>query len=206
MIAARIIVRNDQGRIMWKDGTSILQTGNETILAAVNRELAVRNQASKQTSLIRHSLPFEDISSDDDDDLDYIVKDGQVYAAIRPKEDKKPKKKDHQPAKKKLIFNGVDIPKHPIKQEDPVPDPHNVMPHPMVFDTPDHPFDFLDDDMFMEDVSLELPEGKPKKKKLQKTRPNGTPLTVKPENFNLRTREQIQKEADDKFKEKTPPQ
>src|SRR6266481_2343248 len=206
MIAAGIIVRNDQGRIMWKDGTSIFRTGNETILAAVNRELAVRNQASKQTSLIRHSLPFEDVSSSDDDDMDYIVKDGQVYAAIRPKEDKKPKKKDHQPAKKKLIFDGVDIPKRPIKQEDPVPDPHIVMPPPMVFDTPDHPFDPLDDDMFMEDVSLELPEGKPKKKKLQKTRPDGAPLTVKPEHFDLRTREQIQKEADDKAKERTPPQ
>src|SRR6266481_10100528 len=60
--------------------------------------------------------------------MDYIVKDGQVYAAIQPKEDKKPKKKDHQPAKKKLIFDGVDIPKRPIKQEDPVPDPHIVMP------------------------------------------------------------------------------
>src|SRR6266481_9560849 len=207
MIAAGIIVLNDQGRIMWKDGTSIFRTGNETILAAVNRELAVRNQASKQTSLIRHSLPFEDVSSSDDNDMDYIVKDGQVYAAIRPKEDKKPKKKDHQPAKKKLIFDGVDIPKRPIKQDDPVPDPHIVMPPPMVFDTPDHPFDPLDDDVFMEDVSIELPEGKPKKKKLQKTRPDGAPLTVKPEHFDLRTREQIQKEADDKAaKERTPPQ
>src|SRR6266481_6034556 len=81
MITAGIIVQNNQGQIMWKDGTSIFRTGNETILAAVNRELAVQNQASKQMSLIQHSLPFEDVSSSDDD-TDYIVKDGQVYAAI----------------------------------------------------------------------------------------------------------------------------
>ena len=40
MVQAGTIIRNDTGRIMWKDGTTILHVGNETILAAINRELA----------------------------------------------------------------------------------------------------------------------------------------------------------------------
>ena len=36
MVQAGTIIRNDTGQIMWKDGTTILRVGNETILAAIN--------------------------------------------------------------------------------------------------------------------------------------------------------------------------
>ena len=62
---------------------------------------------------------------------------------------------------------------------------------PMVFDTPEHPYDPQDNDVFMEDVAMELPEMDPqvikkKRKSSLKTRPDGAPLTVKPEHFDLR--------------------
>jgi len=60
------------------------------------------------------------------------------------------------------------------------------MPPPMVFDTPEHPYDPQDDDVFTEDVEMQPPAVKSKKKSSLKTRPDGAPLTVKPEHFDLR--------------------
>ena len=93
-----------------------------------------------------------------------------------------------------MIFDGVDIPqrREPVKEEPkevtiPPSDPQIVMPPPIVFDTPVQPFDIADDDVFMEDVSHEPTKvPKPKKKtSLPKTHPDGAPLTVKPEHFDL---------------------
>jgi len=111
MITAGSIVRGDSGRITWSDGTTIIRVGNETIQAAVNRELGNRNKSARTTSYIRQGLPFEDSFSDDEDKADIIVKNGQVYAAVKPKDDKKPRKKDHKDPKKRIIFDGVEIPK-----------------------------------------------------------------------------------------------
>jgi len=82
------------------------------------------------------------------------------------------------------------------------------MPPPMVFDTPEHPYDPQDDDVFMEDVTMELPEMhspavKSKKKLSLKTRPDGAPLMVKPEHFNLRPRDRPI-DIDEPPKEKKP--
>ena len=95
---------------MWKNGTTILHVGNKTILAAINRELANRNKTTPSTNFICQSLPFEDVTSDEEEKPNIIVKNGQVYAAVKPKDDKKLKKKGHVDPKKRMIFDGVDIP------------------------------------------------------------------------------------------------
>ena len=100
MVQAGTIILNDTGRITWQDGTTILRVGNETILAAINRELANRNKTTPSTNFICQSLPFEDATSDEEDKPDIFVKDGQVYAAVKTKDDKKLKKKGHVDPKK----------------------------------------------------------------------------------------------------------
>ena len=95
-----MIIQNDTGRIMWKDRTTILHVGNETILAAINGELANRNKTTPSTNFICQSLPFEDVTSDEEEKPDIIVKNGQVYAAVKPQVDKKLKKKGHVDPKK----------------------------------------------------------------------------------------------------------
>ena len=95
---------------MWKDGTTILRVGNETILAAINRELANQNKTTPSTNFICQSLPFEDATSDEEEKPDIVVKNGQVYAAIKPTDNKKSKKKGHVDPKKWLLFDGVNIP------------------------------------------------------------------------------------------------
>ena len=87
-----------------------MHVGNETILAAINRELANRNKTTPSTNFICQSLPFEDATSDEEENPDIIVKNGQVYAAIKTKDDKKLKTKGHVDPKKRMIFDGVDIP------------------------------------------------------------------------------------------------
>ena len=110
MVQAGTIIRNDTGQITWRDGTTILCVGNKTILAAINRELATRNKTAPSTNFICQSLPFEDMTSDEEEKPDIIIKKGQVYAAMKPKDDKKLRKKGHVDPKKRMIFDGVDIP------------------------------------------------------------------------------------------------
>ena len=55
-------------------------------------------------------FPLQDVTSDKEDKPNIIVKNGQVYAAVKPKEDKKLKKKAHVDLKKWMIFDRVDIP------------------------------------------------------------------------------------------------
>ena len=105
-----MIIRNDTGRITWKEGTTILWVGNETILAAINRELTNWNKTTPLTNFICQSLPFEDAPSDEEEKPDVIVKNGQVYAAVKPTDDKKSKKKGHVDPKKQIIFDRVNIP------------------------------------------------------------------------------------------------
>ena len=59
MVQAGMIIRNDTGRIMWKDRTTILHVGNETILAAINQELANQNKTTPSTNFICQSLPLK---------------------------------------------------------------------------------------------------------------------------------------------------
>ena len=166
--------------------------GNETILAAINQELTNQNKTSPSTNFICQSLPFEDATSDEEANI--IVKNGQVYAFIKPTDDKKSKKKGHVDPKKWLIFDGVNIPqRHKAVKEElkeamiPPSNPHIVMPPPMVYNTPAQPFNIGDNDIFMEDVSHEPTKvPKPKKKmSLPKTYPDGAPLTVNLSTVNL---------------------
>ena len=127
---------------MWKDGTTILHVGNETILAAINQELVNQNKTTPSTNFICQSLPFEDATSDKEEKPVIIVKNGQVYAAVKLTDDKKLKKKGHVDPKKQMIFDGVDIPQRcePVKEEPKEAtispnDPQIVMPPPIVFDT-----------------------------------------------------------------------
>ena len=139
-----------------------------------------------------------------------------MYAAVKPTDDKKSKEKGHVDPKKQLLFDGVNIPqrREPVKEEPkeatiPPSDPQIVMPPPMVFDTPAQPFDIGDDNIFMEDVSHEPTKvPKPKKKtSLPKTCPDGAPLTVKPEHFDLQSHDRPPMEVDELPKEKkNPPQ
>ena len=106
------------------------------------------------------SLPFEDATSDEEEKPDVIVKNGLVYAAVKPTDNKKLKKKGHVDPKKWVIFDRVNIPQRhePVKEEPkeamiPPSDPHIVMPPPMVYDTPAQPFNIGDGNIFMEDVS-----------------------------------------------------
>ena len=171
MVQAGTIIRNNTGQIMWKDGTTILHIGNETILAAINQELTNQNKTAPMTNFICQSLPFEDATSDKEENSDIIIKNSQVYAAVKPKDNKKLKKKGHVDPKKRMIFDGVDISPRcePVKEEPkeatiPPNNPHIVMPPPMVYDTPAQPFNIGDDDVFMEDVTHE-PSKVPKLKK-----------------------------------------
>ena len=90
MVQAGTIIRNDTGQIMWKNGTTILHddVGSKTILAAINQELANQNKPTPLTNFICQSLPFEDVTTDEEDKPDIIIKNGQVYAAIKPKDNK----------------------------------------------------------------------------------------------------------------------
>ena len=100
----------------------------------------------------------------------------------------------------------------PVKEEPkeatiPPSDPQIVMPLPMVYDTPAQPFDIGDDDVFMEVVSHK-PTKVPKPKKntsLPKTCPDGAPLTVKPEHFDLQSCDRPPMEVDEPPKEKKNP-
>ena len=138
----------------------------------------------------------------------------RFYAAVKPTDNKKSKKKGHVDPKKWLLFARVNIPQRrkPVKEEQkeamiPPSNPQIVMPPPMVFDTPAQPFDIGDDDVFMEDVSHEPTKvPKPKKKtSLPKTHPDGAPLTIKPEHFDLRSRNRPPMEVDEPPKEKKNP-
>ena len=131
-----------------------------------------------------------------------------------PTGNKKLKKKGHVDPKKQLILYGVNIPqrREPVKEEPneatiPPSDPHIVMPPPMVYDTPAQPFDIGNDYVFMEDVSHEPTKvPKPKKKtSLPKTHPDGAPLTIKPEHFDLRSCNRPPMEVDELPKEKKNP-
>ena len=87
-----------------------MRVRNKTILAAINRELANRNKTTPSTNFICQSLPFEDATSNEEEKPDIIIKNGQVYAAVKTKDNKKLKKKGHVDPKKRMIFDGVDIP------------------------------------------------------------------------------------------------
>jgi hypothetical protein len=50
MIKAGTISRNNNRKIIWADGSSILQSGGETILAAINRELTFRSRVNTERS------------------------------------------------------------------------------------------------------------------------------------------------------------
>jgi len=88
------------------------------IQAAVNQELATQNKSAQTTSYIQQSLPFEDILSDEEK-ADIIINNGQAYATVKPKDDKKLGKKDQKDPKKRIIFDGIKIPKSqvPAKEE-----------------------------------------------------------------------------------------
>ena len=103
--------------MMWKDRTTVLRVGNETILAAINQELANQNKTTPLTNFICQSLPFEDATSDEEEKHGVIVKNGQVYAAVKPTDNKKSKKKGHVDPKKRVIFDGVNIPQRPRRNQ-----------------------------------------------------------------------------------------
>jgi len=77
MISAGTILRNDQGRITWPDGSNIARGFNENILTAVNRELASR---TKSANLIHATTTTQEVGPVSKDD--YIVHNGQVFVAV----------------------------------------------------------------------------------------------------------------------------
>jgi len=178
MIAAGTVVRNDQGRVTWPDGTNIPRGFNETILSAVNRELASR---TKSTNLIRTSTTT--LEEDVEAKKDYIIHNGQIFVAV--KKDSKLQKKDaHVEPKRRMLFDGIRVPQIPAttsKPMDPViQEPRLVHPPPLAtYEQPPVPFNISDDDEFMEDVftdssndSTTFPLKKPLKKSQPPPKPN----------------------------------
>src|SRR5467141_3148541 len=179
MISAGSIVRNDQGRITWPDGSNIARAFNENILTAVNRELASR---TKTTNLIRAtSTPQEHdpVSKDD-----YIIHNGQVFVAVRGKDTKAPRKEAHEDPKRRMIFDGIRLPQIPAASQKPTEplaqEPRIVLPPPLAtYEQPPAPFDPFDDDEIMEDISSDsstdsttFPVKKVPKKTKRLTKPN----------------------------------
>src|SRR5882724_5701914 len=152
MISAGTILWNDQGRITWPDGSNIARGFNKNILTAVNRELASR---TKSTNLICATTTTQEVGSISKDD--YIVHNGQVFVAVRGKENRAPRKEAHEDPKRRMIFNGILLPPMPAapKPMDPIAqEPRIVLPPPLAtYEQPPAPFDPFDDDEIMEDVS-----------------------------------------------------
>ena len=90
------IARSQEGRITWPDGNNILRNGAETILTAINRELAFRSRVNAEcpssTSLIygfRYSQPSHTVETEDKDEDEGLkqVYATEVYPVTRPREE-----------------------------------------------------------------------------------------------------------------------
>ena len=197
MIDAGTIMRNDQGRITWPDGTSILRNGSENILTAVNRELAFRARVNRDrpvsTNLIyeTYDLTYPDDASDDDfeDDEGGMVFAQEIFPVIRTKETQKEERK------KKPTFDGIYPP--PL-QKSTEPDHNKGVPKKKDLDIPNLPRPTFypgevvirsgdsDDDEIMEDVTMEdateesLPKAKAKRKKVPAQREDKASKLPKP--------------------------
>jgi len=94
MISAGTILWNDQGCMTWPDRSNIARGFNENILTAVNQELASR---TKSTNLIRATTTTQEVGPVSKED--YIVHNGQVFVAVRGKENRAPRKEGNEDPK-----------------------------------------------------------------------------------------------------------
>ena len=182
LIQQGTIMRGQDGRLTWPDGSTILRRGgDEKILEAINRELAFRAGVNKErpaTVNLITAMNFQDSDSDEE----------YVMPQARAKMDRKQARE----ALKKYQFDGVEIPKRPIKPK-PVKPSVPPAPSPSVIETtapapislppviPHDPQPILpqnyDDDAIMEDFEeRQIPE-------ILKRKPA---MTKKPKDPNLK--------------------
>ena len=214
MIASKTIVRNEQGRLIWPDGSNIIRNGAETIQDAVNRELGRRNQerpASTNVIMSAGTLSYSyDLKYPDDPDTDEeaaIVNAAQSYPVTRPREERRAERK-------KVTFDGVHIPPRPKPtiSSNPPPAPHPTpastpqpprvsppsVPPIRPFDTPHARFDPNDDDEIMEDAT----QPEPLKRKFKPTitskpmDPNSVKLPPPSPPYIAKLRSQAQRDVD----------
>ena len=106
MIQAGTIIRSQDGRLMWPDGSNILRSGAESLLASVNRELAFRSRVNVErpptTNLIYdfRYRPDEDNDSEEEDNSGKVFAT-EVYPVARPRQEHRAERL------KKVKFDGV---------------------------------------------------------------------------------------------------
>jgi len=195
MIKAGTIIRSTDGRITWPDATTILRNGSETILSAINRELAFRSRIKvdrpASTNVIREASPMEltypaDATdyeeSDEENEKVETLDHGLVYAqelfpVVRTKDAKKEKTRASR-------FDGVfppplSRPTAPLskdKEKKPNPDPIAAMlPPPQFYEgevvIKTHNTD-SDDDNIIEDVIMEDATLDPASKRIKRKEPS----------------------------------
>ena len=108
MIQAGTIMRSQDGRLMWPDGSNILRSGAESLLSSINRELAFRSRVNVErpptTNLIydfRYQHDDDNDSDSDEEDYSGKVYATEVYPVARPRQ-------EHRAGRlKKVKFDGV---------------------------------------------------------------------------------------------------
>ena len=118
MIKAGTISRNNGGKITWSDGSTILRNGGETILTAINRELAFRSRVnverSTSTNLIRNfRYPTSDSEYDELENREDLVFATQVYPVNHPRDEHRRKR-----ALQRAKLDGVYPPRLPRTKVD----------------------------------------------------------------------------------------
>jgi len=174
---SRTILRNDQGRITWPDGSNIARGFNENILTAVNRELASR---TKSANLIRATTTTQEVGPISKDD--YIVHNGQVFVAVWGKENRAQGRKPMKTQTKDDIWwNSVTTNASCTQAYGPDSTRAQiVLPPPLAtYEQPLHHSNPFDDDEIMEDVSSDastdsttFPVKKTPKRPKQPTKPS----------------------------------
>jgi hypothetical protein len=178
MIKAGTIIRNNEGRITWPDGTSILRNGDETILSAINRELAFRNKVKidrpPTTNIIYETfdLKYPDDPSTEEEDFDDEEPQGSA-AVVMPVH----RTKDTRKEGKKNTFDGV----YPPLRRTPPAGPMKSDAIPTILKRPSEPtrpevirsgeIDEENDDVIMEDVTPENKDAEEKAKLKRKKSP-----------------------------------
>lgn len=133
MVNAGKISRNDQGRIAWVDGTTVSRNRDETLYAAVQRQLATSTNPIpvKRTNVIlATSLPApqepdsDDASYTEDRSEGYVCRIKKAYPVARAKEERRAERKQ-------VRFEGVFPPGRPTKIGPPGTTENTLPPQPL---------------------------------------------------------------------------
>ena len=115
LIAAGKITRADDGRIAWTDGTTVSRNRDETLHAAVQRQLATNPISVKRTNLIlatslsaQQDSDSEEASYTEDRSEGYVYQLKKAYPVARARDERKAERRH-------VRFDGVFPPSRPTR-------------------------------------------------------------------------------------------